>query len=138
MAEREVVLGLAAAIVSAHVSNNAVPTDQLPTLIQQVFNTLSTVEQASVTPPKPEPAVPIKLPGLRETVLDAEATSEDRSSIDAAGVPAALGTASIVPYGRTVLCKTTIDPGEKVRTRSKRFDGAENARANEWPRTCHG
>ena len=60
MAEREVVLGLAAAIVSAHVSNNAVPTDQLPTLIQQVFNTLSTVEQASVTPPKPEPAVPIK------------------------------------------------------------------------------
>jgi predicted transcriptional regulator len=60
MAEREVVLGLAAEIVSAHVSNNAVPTDQLPGLIQQVFNTLASVEQASVTPPKPEPAVPIK------------------------------------------------------------------------------
>ena len=60
MAEREVVLGLAAEIVSAHVSNNAVPTDQLPRLIQQVFNTLASVEQASVTPPKPEPAVPIK------------------------------------------------------------------------------
>ena len=60
MAEREVVLGLAAEIVSAHVSNNAVLTDQLPALIQQVFNTLASVEQASVTPPKPEPAVPIK------------------------------------------------------------------------------
>ena len=40
MAEREVVLGLAAEIVSVHVSNNAVPVDQLPGLIQQVFNTL--------------------------------------------------------------------------------------------------
>jgi predicted transcriptional regulator len=60
MAEREVVLGLAAEIVSAHISNNAVPTDQLPGLIRQVFNTLASVEQASVTPPKPEPAVPIK------------------------------------------------------------------------------
>ena len=60
MAEREVVLGLAAEIVSAHVSNNAVPADQLPGLIQQVFNTLASVEQASVTPPKPAPAVPIK------------------------------------------------------------------------------
>jgi predicted transcriptional regulator len=60
MAEREVVLGLAAKIVSAHVSNNAVPEDQLPGLIQQVFNTLASVERASVTPPKPEPAVPIK------------------------------------------------------------------------------
>jgi predicted transcriptional regulator len=32
MAEREVVLGLAAEIVPAHVSNNAVPADQLPGL----------------------------------------------------------------------------------------------------------
>ncbi len=60
MAEHEVVLGLAAEIVSAHVSHNAVPTDQLPALIQQVFNTLATVEQKSVEPPKPDPAVPIK------------------------------------------------------------------------------
>ena len=54
MAEREVVLGLAAEIVSAHVSNNTVPVDQLTGLIQQVFNTLASVERASVTPPKPE------------------------------------------------------------------------------------
>src|ERR1700693_5895933 len=60
MAEREVVLGLAAEIVSAHVSNNAVPVDQLPGLIQQVFNTLASGEQASAAPPKPEPAVSIK------------------------------------------------------------------------------
>ena len=46
--------------VSAHVSNNAVPPDQLPSLIQQVFDTLATVEQKTVEPPRPEPAVPIK------------------------------------------------------------------------------
>ena len=44
MAEREVVLGLAAEIVSAHVSNNVVQTDKLPKLIQQVFNSLSNIE----------------------------------------------------------------------------------------------
>ena len=58
MAEREGVLGLAAEIASAHVRNNAVPTDQLPALIQQVFNALATVELASVTPPGPEPPFP--------------------------------------------------------------------------------
>ena len=58
MVEKEVVLGLAAEIVSAHVRNNAVPTDQLPTLIQQVFNTLVTAEQKS-SHRRPEPAVPI-------------------------------------------------------------------------------
>ena len=60
MADREQLLTLATEIVSAHVSNNAVPPDQLPSLIQQVFNTLATVEQKAATPPRPEPAVPIK------------------------------------------------------------------------------
>ena len=59
MVEKEVVLELAADIVSAHVRNNAVATDQLPTLIQQVFNTLVIAEQKSSAPPRPEPAVPI-------------------------------------------------------------------------------
>jgi predicted transcriptional regulator len=54
------VLGLAAEIISAHASNNAVPPDQLAALIQQVFNTLASVEQKSLAPSKPEPAVPIK------------------------------------------------------------------------------
>jgi predicted transcriptional regulator len=60
MTERAVVLGLATEIISAHVRNNAVQTDQLPVLIQQVFNALATAEKASAAPPKPEPAVPIK------------------------------------------------------------------------------
>jgi hypothetical protein len=46
---------------------------------------------------------------LWETVLDAEASSEDRPSTDAAGLPAALGFTAIVPDGRTFLCKKTID-----------------------------
>jgi predicted transcriptional regulator len=60
MAEREQLLGLATEIVSAHVSHNAVAVDQLPSLIQQVFNALAIAEQADTAPPKPEPAVPIK------------------------------------------------------------------------------
>ncbi len=60
MADREHLLGLAAEIVSAHVSNNAVQPDQLTTLIQQVFDTLATVDQKTTQPPRPDPAVPIK------------------------------------------------------------------------------
>jgi predicted transcriptional regulator len=59
MAEREVMLGLATEIISAHARNNAVQTDQLPGLIQHVFKALSTVEQKSVASPRPEPAVPV-------------------------------------------------------------------------------
>ena len=60
MAERPELLGLATEIVSAHVSNNAIAVDQLPGLIQQVFNALATVEQATAAPPKPEPAVEVR------------------------------------------------------------------------------
>jgi predicted transcriptional regulator len=60
MAEHSEVLGLAAQIVSAHVSYNAVPSDQLPGLIRQVFNSLATAEQATTVPPKPESAVTVR------------------------------------------------------------------------------
>ena len=60
MAEREELLQLAADIVSAHASNNALPADQLPGLIQQVFSTLATVQQSTAAPPMPEPAVSVK------------------------------------------------------------------------------
>ena len=60
MAERPELLGLATEIVSAHVSNNAVAADQLPGLIQQVFNALASVEQATAAPPDPKPAVTVK------------------------------------------------------------------------------
>jgi predicted transcriptional regulator len=60
MADHEQLLTLATEIVSAHVRHNAVTTDQLPSLIQHVFDTLATVEQKVATPPRPEPAVPIK------------------------------------------------------------------------------
>jgi predicted transcriptional regulator len=60
MADHERLLELAAEIVSAHANNNAVPTDHLPALIKQVFNTLATVEQKTAEPPRSDPAVPIK------------------------------------------------------------------------------
>jgi predicted transcriptional regulator len=60
MAERPELLGLAAEIVSAHVSHNAVAADQLSRLIQQVCNALATAEQAANAPSRAKPAVAVK------------------------------------------------------------------------------
>jgi len=54
------VLGLTAQIVSAHVSNNSVPPDALPALIQEVYKTLSGVGKEPAQPERPQPAVPVK------------------------------------------------------------------------------
>jgi predicted transcriptional regulator len=54
------VLGLTAQIVSAHVSNNAVSPDALPSLIQQVYKTLAGASKEPAQPERPQPAVPIK------------------------------------------------------------------------------
>ena len=81
MAERPELLGLAAEIVSAHVSH--------------IFNALATAEQAATAPPRAEPAVAVKrsifprscrLPGLRQTSHHAEATFDDGSPNDAGAV----------------------------------------------------
>ena len=88
MTEREVVLGLAAEIISAHVSNNAVQTDQLPKLIQQVFNKFishrakiccNVATRASSPDQEVCPTRSHHLSRLRETVLDAQATSEGQT-----------------------------------------------------------
>ena len=69
MAEHPELLGLATEIVSAHVSNNAIAADELPGLIQKVFNALATVEQATAAPPKPKPAVPVKRSVLADHIV---------------------------------------------------------------------
>jgi predicted transcriptional regulator len=54
------VLGLTAQIVSAHVSNNSVSPDALPSLIQEVYKTLAGVGKEPAAPDRPQPAVPVK------------------------------------------------------------------------------
>ncbi|MBV8913877.1 MAG: MucR family transcriptional regulator [Acetobacteraceae bacterium] len=54
------VLGLTAQIVSAHVSNNSIGADALPSLIQEVYRTLAGVGKEQVVPDKQQPAVPVK------------------------------------------------------------------------------
>jgi predicted transcriptional regulator len=55
------VLALTANIVAAHVSKNALSTDELPALIRQVYHTLSTVGSGGVpASERPQPAVPVK------------------------------------------------------------------------------
>jgi predicted transcriptional regulator len=54
------VLGLTAQIVSAHVSNNSVTPESLPSLIQDVYRTLSGAGREVIAPEKLQPAVPVK------------------------------------------------------------------------------
>jgi predicted transcriptional regulator len=54
------VLGLTAQIVSAHVANNSVAPETLPSLIQEVYRTLAGVGREQVQPDRPLPAVPLK------------------------------------------------------------------------------
>ncbi len=54
-------LELTTEIVSSHVANNTVTVNDLPNLIQQVYNTLATVGKSStLAAERPQPAVPIK------------------------------------------------------------------------------
>lgn len=55
----EDVLALTAQIVSAHVTNNEVAPDALPSLIREVYKTLSTVGNEPAEPEKLKPAVAI-------------------------------------------------------------------------------
>ena len=59
-AESSDVLGLTAQIVSAHVSNNSIGAEALPSLIQDVYRTLAGVGKEQVLPDKQQPAVPVK------------------------------------------------------------------------------
>jgi predicted transcriptional regulator len=60
MAESSDVLGLTAQIVSAHVSNNSVTPDALPSLIQEVYRTLAGVDRATPAPDNPQPGASMK------------------------------------------------------------------------------
>jgi predicted transcriptional regulator len=53
-------LELTTEIVSAHVSNNTLPVNELPQLIQDVYRTLSAVGGTSTPSEKLQPAVPVK------------------------------------------------------------------------------
>ena len=59
-ADRERLMVLAAGIVAAQVANSRVTADQLPALIQSVFDALATAKQKATAAPRPEPAVPIR------------------------------------------------------------------------------
>jgi len=54
------VLGLTAQIVSAHVANNTVSPEALPSLIQEVYRTLAGAGKQPVQPEPPQPAVPVR------------------------------------------------------------------------------
>ena len=53
------VLGFTAQIVSAHVTKNAVPVEELPALIREVYKTLSTVGEAPAPVEALKPAVAV-------------------------------------------------------------------------------
>lgn len=57
----DTLLTLTADIVAAHVSNNSVAVNDLPTLIQNVHSALNGISAKAAAPePRPEPKVPIR------------------------------------------------------------------------------
>jgi predicted transcriptional regulator len=54
------ILALTANIVAAHVSKNSLSTEDLPGLIRQVYQTLSTVGTVTTPVERPQPAIPVK------------------------------------------------------------------------------
>ena len=59
MSSKEI-LGLTVQIVAAHVSHNVVPTNELPKLLQHIFETLSTIDGIGEVSVAPKPAVSIR------------------------------------------------------------------------------
>ncbi len=55
----EDVLGLTAQIVSAHVTKNPVPIEELPALIREVYKTLATIGEANPPAGALKPSVPV-------------------------------------------------------------------------------
>ena len=140
MAEHSEVLGLAAQIVSAHVSHNAVPSDQLPGLIRQVFSALVSVEQATAAPPEPKPAVTVKQSVTaghivcldcgkhfsmlkRHLMTDHKLTPEQYQT--------AMGVTTVVSSGRTQLRKDEIGAGKENRIGSQALD-TDQCRTKGW------
>ena len=66
------VLGLTAQIVSAHVSHNSITPDALPSLIKDVFRTLSTVGHEPAHADRPAPAVPVKKSVFPDHIISLE------------------------------------------------------------------
>ncbi len=63
------ILGLAAQIVSAHVSHNPVTPDALPELIQNVYHTLAAVGREPAAQARPQPAVPVRKSVFPEFII---------------------------------------------------------------------
>jgi predicted transcriptional regulator len=63
------VLSLAAELVSAHITNNKVPAEDLPKLIREVHRALINVGQAETSAPKVTPAVPVKKSVLNDHLV---------------------------------------------------------------------
>lgn len=63
------IIDLTAQIVSAHVANNDVKPDQIPSLIRGVHQALATVGDAAVEPIKAEPAVAVKKSVFADHIL---------------------------------------------------------------------
>jgi predicted transcriptional regulator len=88
------VLGFTAQIVSAHLTKNAVPVEELPALIRDVYKTLSTVGEAEAAAAElPQPAVPVTKSvfpdhivclecGKQMTMLRRHLTTEHNMTID--------------------------------------------------------
>jgi hypothetical protein len=115
---------LAADIVSAYVSNNAVPTGDLPSLINEVHSALQKVGNGAVETPTeaPKPAIPVKksvtpdyiICWRTEEVQVAEATPPHPVQHDARAVPREVGPSAGLSYGGAELRQGPVGPRQEM------------------------
>ena len=125
-AETADVLGLTAQIVSAHVSNNAIGAEALPSLIQDVYRTLAGVGKEQVLPDKQQPAVPIKKSVFPDFIVCLEDGKKLKMlkrhlktsyNMTPRTIPREVAAHPRLPHGRTQLRQAPLLPRQEDRPR---------------------
>jgi hypothetical protein len=139
---KDQIIDLTAQIVSAHVAANDVLPDQLPALIRDVHEALSTVGQAPAEPVKAEPAVAANRSVFADHILCLDcggnfkmlkAPPLDRPSNDAGRIPNQMGSATVIPDCGARICCGAIEAGlgQRLGTKGSGGAAAEEAWATE-------
>ncbi len=138
----EDVLGLTAQIVSAHVTKNTVPVEELPALIREVYKTLSTVGEAPAPVEALKPAVAVTKSvfpdhiicledGKQMTMLKRHLMTEHNLTVDQ--VPDQVGPALELSDGRAGLRRDPVIAGQEDGTRQAALS-SQRSRPARLPR----
>ena len=136
----EILVGVTADLVSAYVSNNPVPSDQLPSLIGSIHQSLANLasgEKPALAEPQ-KPAVPIKKSVTPDFIISLEDGKRFKSlkrhlathyGMTPSEYRAKWNLPSDYPDGRAKLCRYALRLGKAARSGQKACCGARGRTA---------